>query len=204
MANTPARILSAVRNLQKGKDIEESFRMIYESYYRSVVSFFMDRGHSQEESRELAQDTFVGVFDAIKRFKWKSKFETWLYTIAGHIRANELRRKAAQKRSAIEASLDQQEETGNPDRMVLGDTAIAAEALDRVITAEQVEHLRNALKKLPHRMFCCIVLSLYQDKSNEEIAKILNISDTTVRSQLHQARKKLRRLLGRTFDGLDL
>ena len=84
---------------------EELFRR----YYRPVVAFFVRRGFSIEESRDLAQETFLRVFKNMDSFRGESAVETWLFQIAGNLYKNTLRSLQTQKRDAQEVSLESSE-----------------------------------------------------------------------------------------------
>src|SRR5579872_5343693 len=85
---------------------EESFRALYNRYYRRVFLFFTRVGFSTEESQDLVQDTFIRVYRGLGSFRGDASFETWLSNIAANIYRNERRRLRSAKRSAAETSID--------------------------------------------------------------------------------------------------
>src|SRR4051794_85205 len=98
--------LHLIEQIQAGIDVDESSRKLYDLHYRKVIGFFRRRGFSEEESRDLTQEVFSRVFNAIDTFRRESRFERWLFEIALNIYRNELRRRGAEKRDAVEVSID--------------------------------------------------------------------------------------------------
>ena len=82
-------------------------RQLHDLHYRKVVNFFRHRkGCSAEDSIDLTQEVFFRVFNAIDTFLRESRFERWLFEIALNIFRNYLRSRGADKRDAVELSID--------------------------------------------------------------------------------------------------
>lgn len=185
-----------IENIQRGIDVEESFRKLFELHYRKVIRFFRHRGFSSEESRDLTQDVFYRVFKAIDTFRRESRFERWLFEIAVNIYRNELRRKGAEKRGAVEVSLDvstDDQDTPGPKREPISQEK---NALDSMEKRERRAALWKAFQELPAQMRRCCELRYVQGLKYQEIATVMKISIETVKAHLHQARKRLIDRLG--------
>ncbi len=181
-----------VKELQAGHDREENFQQLFTRYYPPLKSFFSKRGLSPEECNDLIQETFIKVFQGIGRFQHDARFDTWLYKIAGNIWKNTLRGRATQKRDAAEVNLESQlvRTTGpDPEQEALAEEQIRLE----------LQTLRRELDRLPPRMRRCLLLRLDQGLKYREIASILGVSINTVKSLLHEAKKRLRDALGDRF-----
>lgn len=168
-------------------------------YYRSVVAFFMRRGFSVEESRDLAQETFLRVYKHMESFRGESTVETWLFQIAGNLYKNTLRSLATQKRDAQEVSLD---ESAGGDILVWEPRG--GGQLDSLITEERSRILRTALKDLPPQMRQAVYLRLDRDLKYREIADVMHVSIETVKAHLYQARQHLRDRLADYFTDIEL
>ena len=165
---------------------EELFRR----YYRPVVAFFMKRGFSSEESRDLAQETFLRVFNKWDSFRGESSVETWLFQIAANLYKNTLRSLQTQKRDAQEVSLDAEvAELGSRE----------SDPLRAVLTEEEVRLLRAALEDLPPQMRQAVFLRVNGDLKYREIADVMHVSIETVKAHLYQARQHLRDRLADYF-----
>ena len=71
--------------------------------------------------------------------------------------------------------------------------------LDRLIAEERLQQLREALLDLPPQMRQCVLLRLDQELKYREIAEVMNIAVNTVKSQLAQAKDRLRTRLEESF-----
>jgi len=168
---------------------EELFRR----YHRPMVAYFVRRGFSVEESRDLAQETFLRVFKNMDSFRGESAVETWLFQIASNLYKNTLRSLQTQKRDAQEVSLDGTEaaalERGSTERDALGD----------ILAEERARRLRAALEDLPPQMRQAVYLRVDGDLKYREIAELMHVSIETVKAHLYQARQHLRDRLADYF-----
>jgi len=167
---------------------EELFRR----YYRQVVAFFIRRGFDVEESRDLAQETFLRVYKNMDSFRGESAVETWLFQIASNLYKNTLRGLQAKKRDAQEVSLE-----GTEAAVELGSRE--SDPLQVVLTEEEVRLLRDALSDLPPQMRQAVSLRVDRDMKYREIAAEMDVSIETVKAHLYQARQQLRDSLADYF-----
>lgn len=171
---------------------EEVFRRVVKEYKGSVVSFFRLRGFAREECEDLAQETFLNVLRGLHSLRAATSLSAWLASVARGIWLNELRRRSAAKRRALEVSLD--------------DPAVAVEKegtlqtdddqfYRELLAKERWQRVRRALETLPERMRQCLLLRLVQELEYQEIATVMRVSIQTVRSQLHDARQRLAEMM---------
>lgn len=168
---------------------EELFRR----YHRPMVAYFARRGFCVEESRDLAQETFLRVFKNMDSFRGDSAVETWLFQIASNLYKNTLRSLQTQKRDAQEVSLEgtgaAAVELGSTERDALGD----------ILAEERARRLRAALDDLPPQMRQAVYLRVDGDLKYREIADVMHVSIETVKAHLYQARQHLRDRLADYF-----
>jgi RNA polymerase sigma-70 factor (ECF subfamily) len=189
-SETPAPVdeESLVRRARRG-DLEaydELVRLHQERIYATV--YHMTANH--EDANDLAQESFIKAFHALKSFKGGSSFYTWLYRIAVNKTINFLKQRKNRTHLSLN-DLDLKTEH-DPDLMALiSDKTPRREAG----LTELQEKLNEALQKLsqPHRLV--VVLHDVQGQSHEEIAKIMDCNIGTVRSRLFYARQQLQALL---------
>jgi RNA polymerase sigma-70 factor (ECF subfamily) len=177
---------------------EELFRR----YHRPIRAFFLSRGFSAEESRDLAQETFLRVYKSKEAFRGESKPATWLFQIAANLYKNTVRSRSARKREGHEVPLetpDGQEILGDPVQEVEDDGPLAA-----MLTEERLRILREAFEDLPPQMRRVVVLRVDQDLKYREIAELLRVSIETVKAHLYQARQHLRDKLADYFTDIEL
>src|ERR1700690_3776814 len=165
---------------------DELVRRHQERIYATI--YHMTANH--EDANDLAQDSFIKAFQALKSFKGGSSFYTWLYRIAVNKTINFLK----QRKNRIHLSLNDLDfnTEHNPDLVAL----ISEKTPHREVNLKELqEKLNTAMLKLsePHRLV--VVLHDVQGTSHEEIAKIMDCNIGTVRSRLFYARQQLQSLL---------
>ncbi len=176
---------------------EDEFEQLCRRFRRSIHGFFIQRGFSPEESQELTQETFLRVYKGWTGFRRTASVKTWLFSIARNVYRNAVRDQTADKRDGQEVPIDRLAAEDLPRQ------AAADGPLDRLLNAERMAVLNQAIEELPVRMRCCVVLRLDQALSYPQIATVMRISVQTVKSQLSQARSRLRKRLADHFEGID-
>jgi RNA polymerase sigma-70 factor (ECF subfamily) len=157
---------------------EEAFVTLYRRYRDRIVSFSRRLLGDAATAEEAAQDTFVKLYGARRRYHPTSKFSTFLYRIATNhclnIRARAERRYRAPG-TAVEAKAD-------PAALNPEDSA------DR---ARLREALWQAIAALPAKQAGALVLCHYEGMSLREASQVLHVTDGAVKSLLHRARQRL-------------
>ena len=183
-AEAAAEDRELVRKAQAGDmaAYDQLMRKYQERIYATV--YHMTSNH--EDANDLAQETFVKAYSALKNFKGDSSFFTWVYRIAVNKTINFL--KTRKNRSFLSLNdLDQQVEHDQElVELVSEQTPRRAAGL-----SELQEKLNEAMQKLSedHRMV--VTLHDVQGLSHEEIGKIMDCNTGTVRSRLFYARQQL-------------
>jgi len=184
--NSPAAMLEMdlVKLARRGdlKAYDELVKRYQERIYATI--YHMTSNH--EDANDLAQESFIKAFSALKSFKGGSTFYTWLYRIAVNKTINFLK----QRKNKYHLSLNDIDFNAehDPDLMAL----ISDKTPTRdVALSELQKKLNEALLKLsePHRMV--VVLHDVQGLSHDEIADVMDCNIGTVRSRLFYARQQL-------------
>lgn len=177
------------------------FQTLFREHYRSVLFFFTSRGFPLEEARDLTQETFLRAYKGVEAFRYEASFKTWLFQIATNLWRNTIRSQRAAKRDAEEVSLEEELDSGRPLQPESG--GLQGTPLSQLLADEAVTRLAGALEELPPRMRRCVQLRLFQELKYREIAGLMKLSIETVKSQLHQARHRLRQSLSGYFEDID-
>jgi len=161
---------------------DELVRRYQERIYATI--YHMTANH--EDANDLAQDSFIKAFQALKSFRGGSSFYTWLYRIAVNKTINFLKQRRNKHHFSLN-DLDYNTEH-NPDLVAL---ISHKTPLREAGLTELQKKLNEALMKLsePHRMV--VVLHDVQGQSHEDIAEIMDCNIGTVRSRLFYARQQL-------------
>ena len=190
-------IRAAIRALQAGAD-PDAFEAIFRCFYRPLYNFFSNRPALRQEADDLAQATLVRALQNIRQYRFEANFEAWLLRIAENVWKNTVRDQLAVKRGALLTSQEPQAADGPhhlPAR--LEDNTPGPE--DLVLAEERTRVLREAIETLPPGMRTCTELRLYRDLEYQEIADLTGITANSVRSQLFEARKRLKPVLEEYF-----
>jgi RNA polymerase sigma-70 factor (ECF subfamily) len=185
-ASTPAGMLEGdlVRQARHGDLVayDELVKRYQERIYATI--YHMTANH--EDANDLAQDSFIKAFQALKSFRGGSSFYTWLYRIAVNKTINFLKQRRNKHHFSLN-DLDFNTEH-NPDLVAL---ISHKTPLREAGLTELQNKLNEALMKLsePHRMV--VVLHDVQGQSHEDIAEIMDCNIGTVRSRLFYARQQL-------------
>ena len=189
-ASTPAGMLEGdlVRRARHGdlKAYDELVKRYQQRIYATI--YHMTSNH--EDANDLAQESFIKAYSALKSFKGGSTFYTWLYRIAVNKTINFLK----QRKNKYHLSLNDIDFNAehDPDLMAL----ISDNTPRRVAgLTELKKKLNEALLKLsePHRLV--VVLHDVQGQSHEEIAEVMDCNIGTVRSRLFYARQQMQSYL---------
>ncbi|HUL51458.1 MAG TPA: sigma-70 family RNA polymerase sigma factor [Candidatus Nitrosotalea sp.] len=193
-APSPAAVASAqseqslVHRARNG-DLEaydELVRIYQERIYSAV--YHMTANH--DDANDLAQDTFIKAYQALKSFKGDSSFFTWVYRIAVNKTINFLK----QRRNRMHMSLNDLDFNAEHDADLV---ALISERTPRreVGLSELQEKLNAAMLKLSDIHRLVITLHDVQGLSHEEIGKIMDCNTGTVRSRLFYARQQMQAYL---------
>ncbi|MGH7396404.1 MAG: RNA polymerase sigma factor [Candidatus Rokuibacteriota bacterium] len=166
-----------------------AFEPLVEKYRQRVWRLAYQVLHDREEAWDVAQEAFVRAFHSLPSFRGQSAFYTWLFRITVNVATDRHRQRGARARAFGPERVTEEEwarstpdPRGGPDQ-----EAARAELRDRI---------RRALDALPPKARAIIMLSDVEGLSYREIAEVLNCPIGTVMSRLHNARKRLKGLLG--------
>ncbi|TMP97284.1 MAG: sigma-70 family RNA polymerase sigma factor, partial [Verrucomicrobia bacterium] len=145
---------------------------------------------NHEDANDLAQETFIKAYQALKSFKGDSSFFTWVYRIAINKTINFLK----QRKNKTHMSLNDLDFNAEHDADLV---ALISEKTPRreVNLIELQEKLNAAMQKLSEVHRLVVTLHDVQGLSHEEISRIMECNTGTVRSRLFYARQQLQAYL---------
>jgi len=179
--------------LQVRDDSASAFEELVARYEQRLVSLMTRLVGRRDMAEDLAQDVFLRVYRARKRYVPGSKFSTWMYTIAHNVAANALRSLARRPEVNLVGS-ESGEQRGNP----MDATALAASGLmptRQLEKAELSEVVNMAVTALNERQRMAVLLNKFEHLSYEEIAEVMELTPAAVKSLLSRARANLREVL---------
>jgi RNA polymerase sigma-70 factor (ECF subfamily) len=167
-----------------------AYDQLMHRYQERVYATVYHMTSNHEDANDLAQETFIKAYSALKTFKGDSSFYTWVYRIAVNKTINFLK----QRKNKTSLSLNDLDFNIENDPELV---AFVSEKTPRraIALAELQEKLNAAMQKLSdvHRMV--VTLHDVQGMSHEEIAEVMDCNVGTVRSRLFYARQQLQAYL---------
>ncbi|NIP96610.1 MAG: sigma-70 family RNA polymerase sigma factor [Akkermansiaceae bacterium] len=182
--------VSLMKEVAKGD--HRAFEELVTRHQHAVVGTVAKMLNNASEAEDIAQQVFLRLWKCAPRYKPTAKFTTFLFTITRNLVFNESRRKQRRK----EHSLDEQEDDWHRQIPEGGENRPDT----RLLQTEMDQAVDNAIANLPEKQRLAVVLRRYEQMPYEEIAGILDLSVSAVKSQLFRARTSLRESLQRILE----
>ena len=144
---------------------------------------------TEDEARDLCQEAFLKAYRALGAFKREARFSSWLYQIALNLCRDRMRRRKGRTMVSLE--------TLETDAPLLRSTEHGPSPLDLVEASALSRAVADAVSELPDEQREVIVLKEYQDLTFLEIAEILDVPLSTVKTRLYRGLGQLRLRLER-------
>ncbi len=145
---------------------------------------------NHDDTNDILQDVFAKAYRALKRFKGKSAFYTWIYSIATNMTLNFLKKR--NRRRAY--SLDDVDLAIERDEDFIEATS-KSDPVREANISELQERLNMAMQQLSDDHRAVVTMFDIQGMPHAEIAKIIGASEGTVRSRLFYAHRQLQTYL---------
>jgi RNA polymerase sigma-70 factor (ECF subfamily) len=156
----------------------DAFSLLVRKWERPIYGLSLRMLGREEDARDVCQETFLAAFRNLGKFRGDAKFSSWLYRIALNACHSRLRKQG----SVIEQSIDQDDDDGRT--FELADNS-QENLPDRLQRNQRAELVRKALQALPTEMRQVIVMKEYEELTFTEIAEVLQIPVSTVKSRLY-------------------
>lgn len=173
---------SIIKRLQQGE--KELFSQLIKVYQDRVYGLSMKLMQDENDANEIAQTTFIQVYQKIKKFRGESKLSVWIYRITYNHAVDQLKRK---KRWVHDNFKD--EDIGG---------LYQPKVLTQLNQEDERGEIQWALNQLSSSEQALIKLFYLEELSYNEIVNITKISLSNVKVKLHRSKKKLKKLLTRT------
>jgi len=175
----------------------EAFYELVRPYERAIYFAVVGVLSNPADAEEVAQETVLKAFNALPNFRFEAKFSTWIIQIAINESRMKLRKDRRHLYESIEA--EREDEEGDYRPKDLADWRdIPSEALQR---KELRDALKRAMAALAPKYREVLLLRDVQHVSIAETAKILGITEASVKTRLLRARLQMREALAPGIDG---
>jgi RNA polymerase sigma-70 factor, ECF subfamily len=166
---------------------EESFGLLLHRYRTPLVNFLRRMVRDTATAEDLAQEVFLRVYRARKQYTPSAKFTTWLFRIATNLALNSIRdNRHQQLETSIDTPVDEEEQA--PRELPSREMRIDEHMIDR----DRCDFIRRAISSLPEKQRVAVLLHKYEEMDYGEIAKILECSESALKSLLFRAYETLR------------
>ncbi len=153
---------------------------IYKRYARNMYNTAYRIVAHQAEAEDVLQESFLEVFTKINDYRGDATFGAWLKRIVVNRSITVLRKRKFEMTNTVE--LDN-----------LADTEYDFELLEE--QSDLVQKIKKGIEKLPEGYRVVLSLYLLEGYDHVEIAQVLNITESTSKSQFLRAKEKLRKVL---------
>jgi RNA polymerase sigma-70 factor (ECF subfamily) len=163
----------------------DAFNVLVKRWERHIYGLTLRILGRDEEAKDATQETFLSAYRNLSKFRGEAKFSSWIYRIALNVCNTRLRTRPKNALSIEE----QHEATGF-------ELAADNQDLGAGIQQEQItRYVRRALQALPAEMRQVIIMKEYEDLKFSEIAEILGIPLSTVKTRMYTGLSELRKRL---------
>ncbi|MDD4409106.1 MAG: RNA polymerase sigma factor [Candidatus Pacebacteria bacterium] len=170
----------------KNRD-NQAFADLFDLYYPKILNYSLRSTMDMEHAKDITSNTFIKILDNFDRFEWKddSSFNAWIYRIA----TNEINQ-FFRKQNRYKLIIDE------VDEFIISDDSQAIREINSKIAKDEYLNLLNkALSKLNTDFQSIIRLHYIEELPYEEIAKILNKNESTIRVYSKRAKEKLKEII---------
>ena len=180
--------LDLVKRAREGDT--QAFDELVEKYTPKLYGLVYHMTSNHEDTNDILQDVFAKAYRALKRFKGKSAFYTWIYSIATNMTLNFLKKR--NRRRGM--SLDDVDLAIENDKDFIEATS-KSDPVREANISELQERLNMAMQELSNDHRAVVTMFDIQGMPHAEISKILGVSEGTIRSRLFYAHRQLQTYL---------
>ena len=170
----------------QGGDLD-SFNQLVLRWERPIYALAYRVIGREEDARDVAQETFLRAFRALKGFKGQAKFSSWLYRITLNLCRDWIRR---ERRTPVVQPPE------GVDVIELAGESTPSESIEDLVSRHELGRaVGKAMSQLPEEQRTAIILKEYHGLTFQEIADLLDCPLSTVKTRLYQGLTVLRKQL---------
>jgi len=170
---------------------------LMERHAEKLFHYLFRSLQDQDDAADLAQETFVKVYQSRARFDARQKFSTWLYAIASNLVRDHFRWRSRHKQVSLDAENDA---TGKDFYEGLAENGPSP--VEAAQAGERKEAVRRAIAALPEELRLPLLLAEYEERSQAEIGEILGCTAKAAETRIYRARQQLRASFGKLLESL--
>jgi len=156
----------------------DTINELFKRHYNRVLNIAYSICRHRNDAEEVTQDTFIKASKSLSKFRFDSKFSTWLHRITMNTALDLIKKR--KKKSLLKKDFAE---------------------LQKVLKGENknkhIQELREAIETLPNSLRKTLELVVYEGFNHKETANILGCAETTISWRIFQAKKKLKKKLNK-------
>jgi RNA polymerase sigma-70 factor, ECF subfamily len=175
--------------LQVRDDEPGAFEELVERYQNRLVGVMQHLVRDATEAEDLAQEVFLRVYRARKKYRARCKFSTWFFTIANNLAFNAIRTR--RRKPVVRLSVHDSRPLGTHPAARLAQGS-GSGPMRKIQHQELAGLIQRALDDLNERQRMAVVLNKFEEMNYAEIAEVMGLTTKAVKSLLCRARTNLR------------
>ena len=140
---------------------------------------------NRESAEDCGQETMIRIWRSLDSYRGDCALESWVYRIAANCCMDYLRKKKRDKSVSMEPMREQGFDPADP--------SLGTE--EQVVAADEQKRLREAIAQLPENQREALILTQLEKVPYEEVAKLLGVSEGTIKSRVNRAKARLKEIL---------
>lgn len=173
------QIVTAIRNGEK-----ESFAVLVERYDKVIYNLMRRYSDSPEDAADMTHEVFCRVYEKLGRYRRRTSFFAWLYTLAlNYARDWKKRQLSQQRKIAIYA-----------EEVKLVSPLVAQNDLER---HQETKRMMQALDGLKEDRRELLILRYRHERSIRELSEIFKVSESAVKMRIQRSLEELQNFLGK-------
>ena len=140
---------------------------------------------NRESAEDCGQETMIRIWRSLDSYRGDCALESWVYRIAANCCMDYLRKKKRDKSVSMEPMQEQGFDPADP----------SPGTEEQVVAADEQKRLREAITMLPEDQREALIMTQLEKVSYEEAAKLLGVSEGTIKSRVNRAKARLKEIL---------
>lgn len=186
-------------NKIKDKLYEDALSILFSENYERVYKLALSLTSDEELSKDITQITFTRAFEGLDKLKDKSKFSAWVCTIATNVSKDMLRKKINNRKKVVSLY----DKNGNIQDY-LQDIVDFDNIEEQYEASEMVKYIIKYINSLDIEEKQIVHLKYFENYTYAEIAKIMNMKQSTIGMKLLRFKEKLSNKISKIFEEKEL
>ncbi|MEW6238514.1 MAG: sigma-70 family RNA polymerase sigma factor [Candidatus Omnitrophota bacterium] len=166
-----------------------AFELLVQRWDKRMLNYFLRCVGNRDEAEDLRQELFLRIYNHRRSFAPGGSFQAWLYRIATNLVID----KFARKRSPVMRPIDSNDEE-NCERSLAAADGLSRDEASRREIGRRIE---EALDLLPGEMRIALVMRHFENLSFKDIAEVLHLPESTIKTRVYRGLDAMRRELKR-------